>query len=184
MKASTFIWPLHLGQAMGSASYTRLMSMAQVWLQRAGGSSSLSGFVHGAIHQWDTATGRPLTPQAAADSAIDQIVSTPDGRRILSRDEASFTTVWDRASGTRLLEQLPDNTPADCVAYSPDGHAMATATPDGTVSVWKTDGWVRVAQVQGHRNRVADLHFARDGQLLSGGMDTTIFAWEIPTLDR
>ena len=34
MKAITFIWPPHWGQAKGSISYTRLMSMAQVWLQR------------------------------------------------------------------------------------------------------------------------------------------------------
>ena len=34
MNATTFIWPPHLGQASGSISYTRLMSMAQVWLAR------------------------------------------------------------------------------------------------------------------------------------------------------
>ena len=33
MKAITFIWPPHFGQASGSISYTRLMSMAQVWLR-------------------------------------------------------------------------------------------------------------------------------------------------------
>ena len=34
MKTMTFIWPPHWGQAKGAISYNRLMSMAQVWLQR------------------------------------------------------------------------------------------------------------------------------------------------------
>ena len=34
MKAITFIWPPQRGQANGSISYTRLISMAQVWLER------------------------------------------------------------------------------------------------------------------------------------------------------
>ena len=36
INATTFITPPHFGQASGSTSYTRLMSMAQVWLQRLG----------------------------------------------------------------------------------------------------------------------------------------------------
>ena len=34
MNATTFIWPEQREQAGGSISYTRLMSMAQVWLAR------------------------------------------------------------------------------------------------------------------------------------------------------
>jgi hypothetical protein len=40
MNAITFIWPWHLGQQSGSISYTRLMSIAQVWLARPGAATS------------------------------------------------------------------------------------------------------------------------------------------------
>ena len=43
MKAMTCIRPPHSGQASGSISYTRLMSMAQVWLARLRAGAGAAG---------------------------------------------------------------------------------------------------------------------------------------------
>jgi NAD(P)-dependent dehydrogenase (short-subunit alcohol dehydrogenase family) len=43
MKAITFITPPHSGQAKGSISYTRFMSMAQVWLARLRAGAGAAG---------------------------------------------------------------------------------------------------------------------------------------------
>jgi hypothetical protein len=63
MKATTFITPPHSGQARGSISYTRLMSIAQVWLarRRHGASEETCG-------PWGGGVGRP-SPSAADDPA-------------------------------------------------------------------------------------------------------------------
>jgi hypothetical protein len=63
MKATIFIWPEQRGQISGSTSYSRSMSMAQVWLERlraaAGPASPLD----------DTATGSTAVAAATAASA-------------------------------------------------------------------------------------------------------------------
>ena len=56
---------------------------------------------------------------------------SPDGKRILSRDEQGFVKVWDANTG----QELPDATdtlPADAgkVAVSPDGHREARIDGD------------------------------------------------------
>ncbi len=62
-KATIFIWPEQRGQISGSISYTRLMSMAQVWLERlrigAGPASPLN----------DATTGSTVAAAATAASA-------------------------------------------------------------------------------------------------------------------
>ena len=42
--------PPHFGQAKGSTSYTRLMSMAQVWLQRRAGGAAADPRQRGQSH--------------------------------------------------------------------------------------------------------------------------------------
>ena len=60
MNNTTFIAPPHFGQASGSTSYTRLMSIAQVALQRT--------FAGGASHE-DTGKASATLRAASAASA-------------------------------------------------------------------------------------------------------------------
>src|SRR5262249_46336962 len=62
----------------------------------------LTGAVAGAIYRWDTTTGKALTPETACDSAVDQIIVTPNGRRVLTRDQSGQAHVWDPAMGRHL----------------------------------------------------------------------------------
>ncbi|HYT92752.1 MAG TPA: sigma-70 family RNA polymerase sigma factor, partial [Gemmataceae bacterium] len=84
----------------------------------------LTGAVAGAIHRWDAATGRPLTPQAAGDSVVDQILATPDGRHVVTRGQDGDAHLWDARTGAHL-RQFP-------VAY----HCSLALSPDGRHLVW------------------------------------------------
>jgi WD40 repeat protein len=137
------------------------------------------------VRLWDVKTGRELHELSGHVNTITDLAFSPTGKRLATcGGRPGHVIVWDVELGKRVVEQFPDDRQAESVAFSPDGHAMVTAAPDGTVSIWRTGTWQRIAQVQGHRDRVSDLHFTRDGQLLSGGMDTTIIAWKIPALER
>jgi RNA polymerase sigma factor (sigma-70 family) len=62
-------------------------------------SSVLTGAVSGAIYRWDAAGGRQLTPAAAQDSAVAQILVSPDGRSLFTTDQDGNLYRWDAAGG-------------------------------------------------------------------------------------
>jgi RNA polymerase sigma factor (sigma-70 family) len=112
----------------------------------------LTAAVAGAIFRWDAATGQVLTPQGD-DSAVDQIVPTPDGRRILTRDEADMVHVWDAATGKHLRRLEVGRQKA--VALSPDGRLLAWSAGDPGVQ-FKVPGQPN-AIYEGSRIRLYDL---------------------------
>jgi RNA polymerase sigma factor (sigma-70 family) len=61
--------------------------------------SVLTGAVSGAIYRWDAASGRQLTPAAAQDSAVEQILVSADGRTLFTTDLDGDLYRWDAAGG-------------------------------------------------------------------------------------
>ncbi len=61
--------------------------------------SVLTGAVSGAIYRWDAASGRQLTPAAAQDSAVEQVLVSADGRQVFTTDQDGDLRVWDTAGG-------------------------------------------------------------------------------------
>ena len=118
---------------------------------------------------------------------------SPDGRLLVTAGEplAPFIQqqakvllnqvfVWDVASGRRV-GALPEGLPigALAAAFAPDGRSVATALPDGTIKIWETATWTVRAEFRGHRDRVTSLTFGANGRLFSGGLDTTVLAWDV-----
>jgi WD40 repeat protein len=91
----------------------------------------LTGAVSGAIYRWDAATGHLLTPTAAQDSAVEQILITPEGQRVFTRNEDGDVHVWDTVGGKdpRILFGGAERG----VVLSPDGRWLAWAVEDNSV---------------------------------------------------
>lgn len=88
---------------------------------------TLTAAVGGAIYRWDTTTGKTLTPEAA-DSAVEQILVSADGRRVITRGQKSDGYIWDGATG-KLLRRIP--VAYSCgLAISPDGRFLAWCVDD------------------------------------------------------
>jgi RNA polymerase sigma factor (sigma-70 family) len=125
---------------------------------------TLTGAVDGAIYRWDTATGKALTPEAAGDSAVDQILPTPDGRRIITRDQAGLAHFWDMATGRHLrrLEVAEQRN----IALSPDGRFLAWSAADPTVKFKDPEhaNWTH----EGSRIRLLDLAADRAVERFAG----------------
>ncbi len=92
---------------------------------------TLTAAVAGAIYRWNAVTGRLLTPQAAGDSGVDQIVVTPDGRKVITRDQEGKAHVWDAATGEHLRRL--DVAWQRGIALSSDGRYLAWSVADPSV---------------------------------------------------
>jgi hypothetical protein len=149
-------------------------------------------FSQRAVRLWDVATGKELHDLAGHFDYVVMAFS-PDSRTLVTASPAlqefaqkqlqrspNQVYVWDVETGQRV-GPLPDGLPSGGVAaaFSPDGRNLATATPDGTIQLWETATWTVRAEYRGHRDRVTALTFAPDGRLLSGGLDTTVLAWDV-----
>lgn len=75
-------------------------------------------------------------------SAINSIVYSPDGKRIISGGEDSSIIFWN------LHGERPDETghcyrlmghkgPVSCISYAPNGQFFASASQDSTVNIWQ-----------------------------------------------
>jgi WD40 repeat protein len=87
--------------------------------------SVLTGAVSGAIYRWDAATGRQLTPAAAQDSAVEQILVSADGRNLFTTDQEGDLYLWDTAGG-KSPRRIAGGIERGVVA-SPDGRFLAWA---------------------------------------------------------
>jgi RNA polymerase sigma factor (sigma-70 family) len=141
---------------------------------------TLTGAVQGAIVRWDVATGKALTPDGG-DSVVSQVLATPDGRRVITYDQAGVIHIWDTATGLerRRIEAANQHG----IALSPDGRLLAYATTAPEVKFKDADDpnmgreggrvrlWEMIADRPADRfsafpGQAHDLHFTADGKTL------------------
>ena len=117
------------------------------------GGRTLTGAVKGAIYRWDAATGEAVTPEAAGDSIVEQILVTPDGGRVVTRGQDGDAHLWDGTNGNYLREFKA--TWQRGLAMSPHGRFLVW--PAAEPSVRFTDTRVPNVGVEGSRLRLYDL---------------------------
>jgi RNA polymerase sigma factor (sigma-70 family) len=95
--------------------------------------SVLTGAVGGAIYRWDAATGRQLTPSAAQDTGVEQVVVVA-GRRLFTIDQEGNLRAWDPAGG-KPPRRIVDGVERRVVA-SPDGRFLAWAVRGSRIRLY------------------------------------------------
>src|SRR5262249_47978120 len=139
---------------------------------------------------WDMTTGKERR-DLAGHYYYPAMAFSPDSRLVVTASQplqefaqthlkrpANQVFVWDVATGQRVAA-LPDRLPtgADVAACAPEGGTLALAM-GGAIEVWEVATWTKRAEYPGHRDRVNSLAFGPDGRLFSGGLDTTVLAWD------
>lgn len=91
---------------------------------------TLTGAVMGAIHRWDAATGKVLSPEGG-DSIVEQILISADSKVIATRGTDGDAHLWDGATGKHL--RAISATWQRGMAMSPDGRFLVWPVPDASV---------------------------------------------------
>jgi RNA polymerase sigma factor (sigma-70 family) len=159
--------------------------------------SVLTGAVSGAVYRWDAASGRQLTPAAAQDSAVEQILVSADGRSLFTTDQDGDLHAWDVAGG-KPPRRIAGGVDRGVVA-SPDGRFLAWAValdsrnPDPSGRTWyEIASRVRLYDLAGRRvidrlpgfpGHGSVVAFLPDGKTLLtlGGIlgDGTVRLWDV-----
>jgi RNA polymerase sigma factor (sigma-70 family) len=159
------------------------------------GRKTLVAAVDGAIYRWDTASGKSLTPEGG-DSGVAQILVTPDGSRVVTRDQYCYGHLWDGTSGKHLRRFSAAWQRG--VALSPDGRFLAVPVDDSSatftaphnascygsrIRLYDLAGDNYVDRFPAFKGAVQDQAFTADGKQLvtsegSGGM---VRVWDVET---
>ncbi len=139
--------------------------------------SVLTGAVSGAIYQWDAASGRQLTPAAAQDSAVEQIVVSADGRRLFTTDQDGDLHIWDTA-GRKSPRRIAGGVDRGVVA-SPDRRFLAWADGNSRIRFYDVvaDRFIDRAPLFGE----TVMAFLPDGKTLLtlGGDPVAVRLWDV-----
>jgi RNA polymerase sigma factor (sigma-70 family) len=185
-----------------SASLSPDGATLAVTYQRADNTTALVG-AH-AVRLYDVATGAERHELPGHLYYVSAPAFSPDGKLVVTaspalspflqkrlKQSANQVFVWDVATGKRVA-RLPDGLPtgAAVAAFSPDGRTVALARgddfggvaefADDTVRLYETATWTVRAEFRGGQGRVTALAFTPGGRrLLTGGLDTTVLAWDV-----
>lgn len=132
----------------GHQSYVSSLALA--------GETLVSGSFDGQLIWWNPADRSQIRRQQAHSLWIRKVISTPDGKRIVSVADDMRCKVWDAATGEQLADfsdhaaLTPHNYPSMlyAVAVSDDGKRLATGDRVGHVAIWDAETFSKIGEVE------------------------------------
>jgi len=110
---------------------------------------------------------------------IHGIALNPDGRFIVSGDDARLVKIWDTATGSEVKTLRGHSDDLQAVAFSPDGKYFASGDDAGIIKIWDATSGAEVKTLRGHRGWITSIAFSPDGRhIVSGGWDRTVRMWD------
>lgn len=132
----------------------------------------------------DLAGMEPLATVATVGAHIHSMLVTPDGKLLLTGDDAAPHRVelWDVETGhhQRFLEE--HRLPIGCFACTPSGDVAASASSDGEIRLWDLKERKLLRTLDGYCAGIRCLAFDGDGRkLASAGDDRLVRFWDTAT---
>jgi len=112
----------------------------------------------------------------------DDVVFSPDGKRIASCGEDMTVRVWSTESGAMLHTIVGHEGAVMGVDISPDGKTLASCSEDKTVRLWDIDTGEPLRILEGHSSAVWTVAFSLDNRMLAScSNDETVRIWNPST---
>lgn len=114
---------------------------------------------------------------------VNDLVFTPDGKRIASGSSVEVARLWNLATLTK--DQRFDGAfteKVSSIAISACGKWLAAGSDDYTVVVWELKSRKKIFTLNAHNGWVNSIVFSPDGTILAtGSMDETVMLWNMTT---
>ncbi|MFN8372182.1 MAG: protein kinase [Anaerolineae bacterium] len=133
----------------------------------------------GIIVVWDAATHNPIGVFSGHRGTIWGLAFSPNSTLLASAGDDGTLRLWSVATGEPFGSPIGNILmPMYGVAFTTNGRQVATGNDDGTITFWDVNTGELLQTLTGHTDRVFDLTFSDDGQLLaSAGGDNNILLW-------
>jgi WD40 repeat protein/uncharacterized protein YjbI with pentapeptide repeats len=112
-------------------------------------------------------------------SAVNSVVFSPDGCRVLSGSDDRTLRLWDTESGRELHTFTGHHDWVTSVTFSPNGRHLLSGSDDRTLRLWEAETGHEIRSFTGHQGGVSSVAFSPDGcRVLSGSNDWTLRLWD------
>ncbi|HAC64195.1 MAG TPA: WD40 repeat domain-containing protein [Cyanothece sp. UBA12306] len=138
-----------------------------------------SGDDQGKVKFWNLRERILVSEFSAHEKPVSGLAVTPDSKTLITGSYDGTVKIWDIATGKLLHTLRRHKGRIEKIALSPDGQIVASASNDG-VRLWNVQSGRMLKHLTRHEDWVNSLAFSPDGRFLaSGGLDRTIYLWEI-----
>jgi WD40 repeat protein len=123
----------------------------------------------------DTQTWMIINDQEGAKSNIVAVSSSPDGKFVVTGEDAGTVQLWQLNPLRELAVLGRHSARVKSVAFSPDGKQVASAGDDHVINLWDVRSRRLVTQIGAHAAPVLSIAFSPDGKhLVSGEHDNSV----------
>jgi WD40 repeat protein len=136
----------------------------------------------GAVHVWETATGREVFSTEGHRRALLSFAFTPDSRHLISA-ASDGVRVWDIRT-TKVVSSFARDTEFTSLAFLPDGKTLLAGGEGHPPQLWDPAGGRVIREFSGPKES-ARLRLSRDGKLAASvagsptRQDPQILLWEV-----
>jgi len=139
-----------------------------------------SGGRHARIR--DTRSGKPLTNALEHPAAIQLVIFSADGQRVLTTAADRVVRQWDTATGLPAGSPVVSSDPVTAAGFSANGRRIFTTSTDRTARVWDAQTGQSVGQPLSHDKAVNFAELSPDGsRMVTGISDRVARLWDIHT---
>lgn len=135
----------------------------------------------GDLSVWNAETGKRLNRFKIALGKVDNIVFTPNNKKIIVIYEQKKVAICEIKTG-KILFEINDESYNGHTKLSPDGKLLSRRFGTNNIKIWDVEtGKVRY-ELKGHKKNIRDLIFSNDSQyLVTGSADCAIKIWDLKT---
>jgi RNA polymerase sigma factor (sigma-70 family) len=181
-------WLCHWDMATG-----RLRKDLRLAFSRLGAVLSEDGKVlasydyqNGAVHLWDSATGKERLSLPEAPGRLQSLALAPQGRTLATTrrevsSDRSTVSLWETHTGKQLRSFSIPALAENHLRFAPDGRTLVSSG-GWAVYFWDTATRQRLLRQPAHDGYIYSLSFTPDGRsLVSASRDGTVRLWDTAT---
>jgi|GEM_PF-773891 len=129
------------------------------------------------IHRWPD--GDLLWDLAGHTNTITSLVAVPRGQLCATAGRDGAIILWNYIAG-RAISRLPSEGQVTALAFHPNEQFILGATAQGNITIWNISTSKKIDGLSAHRNPVAGLLIAPDGQqAYTASVDGTLSIWDL-----